>query len=62
MSSEKPETNHQAWYVVHTKPRQEARALETQLGVKPKAATKSAAKPATKTAAKKAPAKKTAKK
>ncbi|PUE31196.1 transcription/translation regulatory transformer protein RfaH [Limnohabitans sp. Jir61] len=28
MSSEKPETNHQAWYVVHTKPRQEARALE----------------------------------
>ncbi len=22
------ETNHQAWYVVHTKPRQEARALE----------------------------------
>jgi transcriptional antiterminator RfaH len=28
MSSEKPETTHQAWYVVHTKPRQEARALE----------------------------------
>ena len=28
MSSEKPETSHQAWYVVHTKPRQEARALE----------------------------------
>jgi transcriptional antiterminator RfaH len=28
MSSEKPETNHPAWYVVHTKPRQEARALE----------------------------------
>jgi len=28
MSSEKPETNHQAWYVVHTKPRQENRALE----------------------------------
>jgi transcriptional antiterminator RfaH len=28
MSSENPETTHQAWYVVHTKPRQEARALE----------------------------------
>ena len=28
MSSEKPETNNTAWYVVHTKPRQEARALE----------------------------------
>ena len=28
MSSEKPETTHKAWYVVHTKPRQEARALE----------------------------------
>ena len=28
MTSEKPETTHQAWYVVHTKPRQEARALE----------------------------------
>ena len=28
MSNEKSETNHQAWYVVHTKPRQEARALE----------------------------------
>ena len=37
-------------------------ALEAQLGVKPKAATKTTAKPATKTAAKKAPAKKTAKK
>ena len=33
-------------------------ALEAQLGMKPKAATKSATKPATKTAAKKAPAKK----
>ena len=28
MSSEKPETTYQAWYVVHTKPRQEACALE----------------------------------
>jgi transcriptional antiterminator RfaH len=28
MSSENPETTHQAWYVVHTRPRQEARALE----------------------------------
>ena len=28
MSSEKPETNSTAWYVVHTKPRQETRALE----------------------------------
>jgi transcriptional antiterminator RfaH len=28
MSSEKPETTHQAWYVVHTKPRQETRAFE----------------------------------
>lgn len=28
MPSEIPETNHLAWYVVHTKPRQEARALE----------------------------------
>lgn len=28
MSSEKPDTSHQAWYVVHTKPRQEVRALE----------------------------------
>lgn len=28
MPSEKPETIHQAWYVVHTKPRQEVRALE----------------------------------
>jgi transcriptional antiterminator RfaH len=28
MNSEKPETNSKAWYVVHTKPRQEARALE----------------------------------
>ena len=28
MTSEIPETNNTAWYVVHTKPRQEARALE----------------------------------
>ncbi|WP_396189452.1 transcription/translation regulatory transformer protein RfaH [Flavobacterium sp.] len=28
MRSEIPETNTTAWYVVHTKPRQEARALE----------------------------------
>ena len=28
MSSEIPETSNTAWYVVHTKPRQEARALE----------------------------------
>jgi transcriptional antiterminator RfaH len=28
MSSEIPETNNTAWYVVHTKPRQETRALE----------------------------------
>jgi transcriptional antiterminator RfaH len=28
MNSEKLETIHQAWYVVHTKPRQEVRALE----------------------------------
>jgi transcriptional antiterminator RfaH len=28
MNSEKPETNSKAWYVVHTKPRQETRALE----------------------------------
>ena len=28
MSSEIPETNTAAWYVVHTKPRQEGRALE----------------------------------
>jgi transcriptional antiterminator RfaH len=28
MNSEKPETNNTAWYVVHTKPRQETRALE----------------------------------
>lgn len=28
MSSEKPEITSTAWYVVHTKPRQEARALE----------------------------------
>jgi transcriptional antiterminator RfaH len=28
MSSEIPETNSAAWYVVHTKPRQEGRALE----------------------------------
>ena len=28
MSSEIPETNSTAWYVVHTKPRQEVRALE----------------------------------
>ncbi len=28
MSSEIPDTPHTAWYVVHTKPRQEARALE----------------------------------
>ena len=37
-------------------------ALEAQLGVKPKAATKTAPKPAAKTAAKKAPAKKAVKK
>ncbi len=29
MNSETTETNNSAWYVVHTKPRQEARALET---------------------------------
>jgi transcriptional antiterminator RfaH len=28
MTSENPETTQQAWYVVHTKPRQENRALE----------------------------------
>ncbi len=28
MNSETTETNNSAWYVVHTKPRQEARALE----------------------------------
>jgi transcriptional antiterminator RfaH len=28
MSSEMTETSHTTWYVVHTKPRQEARALE----------------------------------
>ena len=28
MTSEIPETNNTAWYVIHTKPRQEARALE----------------------------------
>ena len=28
MNSETPDTTHTAWYVVHTKPRQETRALE----------------------------------